>query len=159
MVLQAYDNMWSILDDGSGSITQVQLNWLLRNVPQPLGVGPDTPIDLAIQYVKALNLQVRTTLNFLKIPEYLMIYLCQDLKQTQCFVRRRNVRQPLGIGPENPNDLAIQYVKAMHCACRHRQMGACRITEPFTTSCVQRSQNIHKQRIRHADRSITGLHS
>lgn len=39
MPTQAFDDLWSILDDGSGSISIPQLVWLLRNLAPPLGVG------------------------------------------------------------------------------------------------------------------------
>lgn len=35
--VNAFSELWSVLDDGSGAITVQQLLWLLRHLPPPLG--------------------------------------------------------------------------------------------------------------------------
>ena len=38
-VIGMFNEVWSVLDDGSGSITVRQLRWLLQQLPRPVGLG------------------------------------------------------------------------------------------------------------------------
>jgi hypothetical protein len=57
--LEEYTELFREFDDGSGTVSAMDLERLLRRIPQPLGIGKGASRLLTMHFIKGLNLPLQ----------------------------------------------------------------------------------------------------